>query len=269
MAEPNELLVRCPDHPANEYEDVVDLAAHFQKMHGATVDAAVERAAECEEAAARAAKGGVDAAGAEGGRPRAGGRARRLPRGASGPAGGARDRARPAPAPSDPPAPPRVRVGGRSVPVDELKARRPEPTLAPTPRPHTTPKEVPMPIVRTCGLCRKPGHRRERCPTAAAGKPEKPCHYCHRRDGTHAPKCRRTSGAASPPETAAAATAESGTTGSPPVTLAWPGDGTVTTLRQARALCEARAKTYLEAAENLRAIETLEATLAAAGAAKV
>jgi hypothetical protein len=51
------------------------------------------------------------------------------------------------------------------------------------------------------------------------------------------------------------------------VTLAWPGDGTVTTLRQARALCEARAKTYLEAAENLRAIETLEATLAAAGAA--
>lgn len=90
MAEPTERLVRCPDHPANEYEDVVDLAAHFQKMHGATVDAAVERAAECGGSRGAGGQGGVDAAGAEGGRPRAGGRARRPPRGASGPAGGAR-----------------------------------------------------------------------------------------------------------------------------------------------------------------------------------
>jgi hypothetical protein len=99
MAEPTERLVRCPDHPANEYEDVVDLAAHFQKMHGATVDAAVERAAECEEAAARAAKGEST--------------------------------------PPAPKADVRVRVGGRGVSLAALRARPVVPATEPAqPPPH-------------------------------------------------------------------------------------------------------------------------------------
>ncbi len=137
-------------------------------------------------------------------------------------------------------------------------------------------------IVRTCGLCHKPGHRRETCPDKAkpGAQPVAATHrcgYCHRPAPQHSANCKRKAAAtggkrraartaAARPATPAASVATSpATTGAVLTAL---GNGLdLDSLRQAHALCEQRAQQYTESAQNLKAILLLETALATATAA--
>lgn len=81
-------------------------------------------------------------------------------------------------------------------------------TVPPAPQESAAPQQeeprmggAPPPMSeRTCGHCQQKGHRRDHCPTVDGNKGGGPapagkqCHYCHRKDGSHTPSCRRTPG---------------------------------------------------------------------------
>ncbi len=178
----------------------------------------------------------------------------------AGPPGAVSLRSRPAPS---------LLTSERELPQGEppqgIAAARP-----PLPPGTSPPKGGPM-VIRTCGLCHKPGHRRETCPEKAKPGPQPAaapprCGYCHRPAPQHSAGCKRKAARGAPKRTRPSASAAVIT--SPAMPGAARGDGLdLDSLRQAHALCEQRAQQYTEAAQNLKAILLLETALGAAAPA--
>ncbi len=128
-------------------------------------------------------------------------------------------------------------------------------------------------VIRTCGLCHKPGHRRETCPDKAkrglqpAAAPPR-CGYCHRPAPQHSAGCKRKARGTPKRQRPSAPAAGATSPATSGAVLTARGNGLdLDSLRQAHALCEQRAQQYAESAQNLKAILLLETALATATAA--
>ncbi len=118
---------------------------------------------------------------------------------------------------------------------------------------------------RPCGFCHQPGHSRKTCAKRKAADAAKayPCRApgCKARFDTREAVAAhgRIHGRAS----ASAATLVGSTPPpQPPSPVVPPSADTLHAIRQARELCEARARSFAEAAENLKAVEAIESALA-------